>query len=93
MIALLLVQTTVSPLQTPPRDCPVQASQSEDGGEIVVCADRDSDERYRLRPIPPRYVESREIGIGIPGVGRLEPRVEQGRLGDPQIKMTLKIPY
>ncbi|GAA0737342.1 hypothetical protein [Sphingomonas japonica] len=92
MLALLLVQAIATPQSAQQRDCPERSRSAEDG-EIVVCARTDRNERYRLHPLPERYVERRQVRLRLPGGGTVEPHVDQGRLGDPQIKATLKIPF
>ncbi|SDA25765.1 hypothetical protein SAMN03159340_01924 [Sphingomonas sp. NFR15] len=71
-----------------PAPCPTDTN-----GDIVVCGRQDRDESFRLRPLPERYVEDRQFRLKLPGGSTVSPHADQGRLGDPQAKVTLKIPF
>ena len=68
--------------------CPTDAN-----GDIVVCGRQGRDESYRLRPLPEQYVEDRQFRLKLPGGSTISPHAEQGRLGEVQAKVTLKIPF
>ncbi|AOH83239.1 hypothetical protein AWL63_03885 [Sphingomonas panacis] len=68
--------------------CPPDAD-----GDIVVCGRQGRDEAYRLRPLPERYVEDQRLRLKLPGDATVSPHADQGRLGDLQAKVTLKIPF
>ncbi|CAN5343524.1 hypothetical protein BH10PSE15_BH10PSE15_04630 [soil metagenome] len=66
---------------------------SDADGDIVVCGKPDQQESYRLRPLPERYVQDRQVRLKLPGGGTITPHADQGRLGDLQAKVTLRIPF
>ncbi|MBX9730398.1 MAG: hypothetical protein K2X59_03650 [Sphingomonas sp.] len=76
----------IKPLQT--RFCPPDAD-----GDIIVCGSSDPTEKHRLRSVPERYPDRKRVGVDLPGNGWFGPEIAQGRLGEGQIQMTLKIPF
>lgn len=95
MLGLMAMFLQAAPAADPPpapvvgsAPCPVDAD-----GDIVVCGRQDRGETYRLRPLPERYVEDQRLRLTLPGGGTITPHADQGRLGDLQAKVTLKIPF
>ncbi len=76
----------LSPVPTTP--CPKGAN-----GDIVVCGSTDANERYRLRPLPERYVDEQRLQMKLGGNATLGSEIQQGRLGDGQVMLTLKVPF
>ncbi|WP_242148570.1 hypothetical protein [Sphingomonas sp. BAUL-RG-20F-R05-02] len=71
-----------------PPPCPSDAN-----GDIVVCGRVDAQETYRLRALPERFVKDPRFRINLPGGSTITPHIDQGRLGDAQAKVTLKVPF
>lgn len=71
-----------------PAPCPIQSSD-----DIVVCARPDAQETYRLRTVPDHTVEDRQFRLRLPGGGEITPHTDQGRFGDLQAKVTVKVPF
>jgi hypothetical protein len=71
-----------------PPPCPTDTD-----GDVVVCGRPDSQESYRLRAVPERFVKDPQFRIRLPGGSTITPHAEQGRLGDLQAKVTLKVPF
>lgn len=86
MVMFLSVQIAVPPTAAPAPDC-----RQKDDGEIVVCAPTDQ-ERFRLRPLLPKYETPTRAEATIPGVGKVAADAEQGRF-TPQLMLRLKIPF
>ncbi|PTS81117.1 hypothetical protein DBR17_10060 [Sphingomonas sp. HMWF008] len=69
------------------------------GTDIVVCGARDAAERYRVHPLPEKYTEPDDIGIGFDlGKGaRGDVHVEQGTLINgvttKRAMVTIKMPF
>jgi len=76
----------IKPLQT--RFCPHDAN-----GDIIVCGASDPNEKHRLRSVPERYADLKRVGVALPGNAWFGPEIGQGRLGEGQILLTLKIPF
>jgi hypothetical protein len=91
----LLLQAATTPEAAPPArtsvlpaPCPTQPS-----GDIVVCGRPDAQESYRLRAVPERFVKDPQFRITLPGGSTITPHADQGRMGDLQAKVTLKVPF
>lgn len=83
LFALLLIQDAPPPDREP--DC---AAPRRD--EIIVCRNRD-DERFRLRPLPDKYVRSDRAEVNVAG-GKAAVEAEQGRY-DPRIMVRFRLPF
>ena len=80
-IVLQVVSGPVLPVVRPRRsDAPCAATPAA-SDEVVVCG-RD-DDRYRLKPLPPRPQEPLipKAAMALPGGGRAAAEVEQGSVG------------
>ena len=91
LMAMFLQAASADPPPTPTLStapCPTDTN-----GDIVVCGRQDRDESYRLRPLPERYVQNQRLRLTLPGGGTITPHADQGRLGEVQAKVTLKIPF
>jgi len=71
-----------------PPPCPTDAN-----GDIVVCGRTDVQETYRLRRVPERFVKDPQFRITLPGGSTITPHMDQGRFGDVEAKVTLKVPF
>jgi hypothetical protein len=71
-----------------PPPCPTDTD-----GDVVVCGRPDSQESYRLRAVPERFVKDAQFRIKLPGGSTVTPHADQGRMGDLQAKVTLKVPF
>jgi hypothetical protein len=71
-----------------PPPCPSQPAD-----DIVVCGRRDAGETYRLPAEPVGRAENRRLRLRLPGGGEIRPDTDQGRYGDLQAKVTLKVPF
>ncbi|OYY66755.1 hypothetical protein [Sphingomonas sp. 28-62-11] len=81
-----VVTTPLKPATT--RSCPEKAAS-----DIVVCGSPDQNEQYRLRPLPPKYVEDPRIVVPLGGKATATSAIEQGRLGDGRIMFKMLIPF
>ena len=99
LITVLALQAIIvagppRPANAPASPAPVISSScpGDADGDIVVCGSIDQNEQYRLRPLPEKYVEQPVLQQHF-GNAVLAPSVEQGRLGDAQIRLNLAIPF
>ncbi|OYY71650.1 hypothetical protein [Sphingomonas sp. 28-63-12] len=76
----------IKPIRTP--SCPATAD-----GEIVVCQSVDQNAQFRLRPLPEKYRQPTRVVVPIGGSATVSPNIAQGRLGEGQILLTVKIPF
>lgn len=91
-MAMLLQAATPPPPDTRttalPAPCPADTN-----GDVVVCGRPDEQETYRLRALPDRYGQDRNVRITLPGGSTITPHADQGRLGDVEAKVTLRVPF
>ena len=83
-----------APRRNPTR-CPVRM---EDEGDIVVCGRTESQEQFRLRPLPRAYDPVGGPGIGFrvgAGTGNVYAATQQSPDGKPdkRIMVTVKLPF
>ena len=71
-----------------PPPCPTDTN-----GDIVVCGKPGVQETYRLRALPERFVKDPQFRIALPGGSTITPHIDQGRFGDVEAKVTLKVPF
>ena len=99
---LLIVQSAPPPSPAAPETPPPAVDQrplviakcaATTDDEITVCGSKAQNEAYRLRPLPDKYVVDRSARIKLAGGGSIAATGEARRLGDNQIKLTLKLPF
>jgi hypothetical protein len=87
-----------SPPRTVPKGAEVRACDAGPANEVVVCARREADEPYRLKPIEDARFAPRPVRAeaNIPGGGKIKAHGEQGSVGgftSPRAMVTLSWPF
>jgi len=71
-----------------PAPCPADTD-----GDVVVCGRPNAQDTYRLHGMPDARGEDRQFRLKLPGGSTITPHADQGRMGDLQAKVTLKVPF
>jgi hypothetical protein len=77
---------------------PSACRKAQASGDVVVCGNRDAQERFRLRPVEERGFAERPVRaeMTIPGGGKLKAHGQQGNVGgftSPRAMVTLSWPF